>query len=120
MVPVTGLEPVRILLRGILSPLCLPVPSHRRTKGKYTLKAPGCQVFFVLREIPRPWENADRLWENAVGFGGISAGFGGISAGFGGISAGFDGIAAGFGEKRGVFRKGAGVYRGEDRHTGAA
>ena len=106
MVPVTGLEPVRILLRGILSPLRLPIPPHRRTKGKYTLKAPGCQVFFVLREIPRPWENADRLWENAVGFGGISAGF--------------DGIAAGFGEKRGVFRKGAGVYRGEDRHTGAA
>ena len=24
VVPVTGLEPVRILLRGILSPLCLP------------------------------------------------------------------------------------------------
>ena len=30
MVPVTGLEPVRILLRGILSPLCLPIPPHRR------------------------------------------------------------------------------------------
>ena len=30
LVPVTGIEPVRILLRGILSPLCLPVPPHRR------------------------------------------------------------------------------------------
>ena len=30
MVPVTGLEPVRMLLRGILSPLCLPIPPHRR------------------------------------------------------------------------------------------
>ena len=31
MVPVTGLEPVRMLLRGILSPLCLPIPPHRQT-----------------------------------------------------------------------------------------
>ena len=30
VVPVTGLEPVRILLRGILSPLCLPIPPHRQ------------------------------------------------------------------------------------------
>ena len=30
MVPVTGLEPVRMLLRGILSPLCLPIPPHRQ------------------------------------------------------------------------------------------
>ena len=30
LVPATGLEPVRILLRGILSPLCLPIPPHRR------------------------------------------------------------------------------------------
>ena len=26
MVPRAGLEPARILLRGILSPLCLPIP----------------------------------------------------------------------------------------------
>ena len=26
LVPLTGIEPVRILLRGILSPLCLPIP----------------------------------------------------------------------------------------------
>ena len=30
LVPLTGLEPVRILLRGILSPLCLPIPPQRR------------------------------------------------------------------------------------------
>ena len=35
MVPVTGLEPVRILLRGILSPLCLPIPPHRRMNGGF-------------------------------------------------------------------------------------
>ena len=30
LVPVTGVEPVRFLRRGILSPLCLPIPPHRR------------------------------------------------------------------------------------------
>ncbi len=30
MVPVTGLEPVRYRYRRILSPLRLPIPSHRR------------------------------------------------------------------------------------------
>ena len=30
LVPATGIEPVRILLRGILSPLCLPIPPCRR------------------------------------------------------------------------------------------
>ena len=29
LVPATGIEPVRILLRGILSPLCLPIPPQR-------------------------------------------------------------------------------------------
>ena len=32
LVPVTGLEPVRMLLRGILSPLCLPIPPHRQMR----------------------------------------------------------------------------------------
>lgn len=30
LVPKTGLEPVRMLLRGILSPLRLPIPPHRQ------------------------------------------------------------------------------------------
>ena len=30
LVPATGLEPVRGLFRGILSPLCLPIPPRRQ------------------------------------------------------------------------------------------
>ena len=30
MVPLTGLEPVQYRYRGILSPLCLPIPPQRR------------------------------------------------------------------------------------------
>ena len=30
LVPATGIEPVRVLRRGILSPLCLPIPPCRR------------------------------------------------------------------------------------------
>ena len=36
-VPLTGLEPVRILLRGILSPSCLPIPPQRQ-QVYYTTK----------------------------------------------------------------------------------
>ena len=32
VVPMTGLEPVRFLGRGILSPLRLPIPPHRHIK----------------------------------------------------------------------------------------
>jgi hypothetical protein len=31
LMPVAGLEPARMLLRGILSPLRLPIPPHRQT-----------------------------------------------------------------------------------------
>ena len=44
MVPVTGIEPVRVLRRGILSPLCLPVPPHRRLEWAYL------SIFFVSRQ----------------------------------------------------------------------
>ena len=30
MVPLTGLEPARYRYRGILSPLCLPIPPHQQ------------------------------------------------------------------------------------------
>ena len=33
MVPLTGLEPVQYRYRGILSPLCLPIPPQRRLTG---------------------------------------------------------------------------------------
>ena len=45
LVPLTGLEPVRILLRGILSPLCLPIPPQRRC-FYYTIKNGICQGLF--------------------------------------------------------------------------
>ena len=43
MVPMTGLEPVRYRYRGILSPLCLPIPPHRRKSYHITYLA-VCQV----------------------------------------------------------------------------
>ena len=49
VVPLTGLEPVRILLRGILSPLCLPIPPQRRADSKIYL--PMIQYF--PREVKR-------------------------------------------------------------------
>ena len=49
LVPLTGLEPVRILLRGILSPLCLPIPPQRRADSKIYL--PMIQYF--PREVKR-------------------------------------------------------------------
>ncbi len=33
MVPVAGLEPAQYRYRGILSPLCLPIPPHRRASA---------------------------------------------------------------------------------------
>ena len=44
MVPATGLEPVRFLRRGILSPLCLPIPPRRQLKN-LTQKAVKRQPF---------------------------------------------------------------------------
>ena len=34
MVPLTGVEPVRFLRRGILSPLCLPIPPQRHIQSR--------------------------------------------------------------------------------------
>ena len=57
LVPLTGLEPVRILLRGILSPLCLPIPPQRRC-FYYTTRSAICQglfeknlIFFLFLQI---------------------------------------------------------------------
>lgn len=36
--PLTGLEPVRYRYRGILSPLCLPIPPQRLTRTLYNQK----------------------------------------------------------------------------------
>ena len=55
LVPVTGLEPVRCCHRGILSPLRLPIPPHRRACAplcrvlcNYNIIAHRCQAFFTL------------------------------------------------------------------------
>ena len=41
LVPLTGLEPVRRLIRGILSPLCLPIPPQRHFQKKPPEKSSG-------------------------------------------------------------------------------
>ena len=58
LVPLTGLEPVRILLRGILSPLCLPIPPQRRVDSKIYL--PMIQYF--PREVKGFFLLPDRLF----------------------------------------------------------
>ena len=45
VVPLTGLEPVRMLLRGILSPLRLPIPPQRHNMIKRKLCTVKCRVF---------------------------------------------------------------------------
>lgn len=47
--PLTGFEPVRYRYRGILSPLCLPIPPQRRMDSKIYL--PMIQYF--PREVKR-------------------------------------------------------------------
>ena len=51
LVPMTGLEPVRYCYRGILSPLCLPIPPHRRIYNNIILCLP-CQGFFEISYHP--------------------------------------------------------------------
>ena len=50
LVPLTGIEPVRILLRGILSPLCLPVPPQRH----------GVILTHLLPSVKK--NRLDKLW----------------------------------------------------------
>ena len=45
MVPLAGLEPARMLLRGILSPLRLPIPPQRHNMIKRKLCTVKCRVF---------------------------------------------------------------------------
>ena len=47
MVPVTGLEPVRYRYRRILSPLRLPIPSHRQIQINYTVYIIKNQVYIL-------------------------------------------------------------------------
>ena len=44
LVPVTGLEPVQYRYRGILSPLCLPIPPHRQISAIVNIPYPHPNV----------------------------------------------------------------------------
>ena len=48
VVPVTGLEPVQYRYRGILSPLCLPIPPLRHEYGGDTRNRTGDKGFADL------------------------------------------------------------------------
>lgn len=49
LVPLTGLEPVRVLPRGILSPLCLPIPPQRHTRYIITLFLQNVNAFLQIK-----------------------------------------------------------------------
>ena len=46
LVPLAGLEPARMLLRGILSPLRLPIPPQRRYEIKNLCTLQSAEVFW--------------------------------------------------------------------------
>ena len=50
LVLVTGLEPVRLLQQGILSPWCLPIPPHQRVQNMIAHFA--FSVKGITRKIP--------------------------------------------------------------------
>ena len=62
MVPVAGLEPARCRQRWILSPLRLPIPSHRQinlTLLLYIIKLTKSSVFYVkIKEISKKLKKA--------------------------------------------------------------
>ena len=74
LVPLTGLEPVRYRYRGILSPLCLPIPPQRREQYNYNRLLSRCQYilfcvdvshFFDLKTIPFHTSGATRRTHSA-------------------------------------------------------
>ena len=52
VVPVAGLEPARCRQRWILSPLRLPIPSHRRVERRYYSTDPAKKQVFFHRGFP--------------------------------------------------------------------
>ena len=71
MVLLTGLEPVRSRLRGILSPLCLPIPPQQRDIIKNAL-AVYARAFL---EAPPRFELGMKLLQSSalpLGYGAIS------------------------------------------------
>ena len=55
LVPLTGIEPVRYCYRGILSPLCLPVPPQRLIDLQMysNILFPLCQYLFLFTQLKR-------------------------------------------------------------------
>ena len=67
MVPVTGLEPVRYRYRGILSPLCLPIPPHRRISARSIIPHPLRDVkpqfqISAVTNKKESWSGVVRRW----------------------------------------------------------
>ena len=56
LVPLTGIEPVRFLGRGILSPLCLPVPPQRRLNDIIA------HYFVIVKSIKGETEISGRIF----------------------------------------------------------
>ena len=53
LVPLIGLEPIRYRYRGILSPLCLPIPPQRRALEFYYILPYMSSLFLNLINILR-------------------------------------------------------------------
>ena len=76
MVPLAGLEPARMLLRGILSPLRLPIPPQRLIRNfflKMKLRTVLVQSFL---EAPPRFELGVKVLQTRalpLGYGAISA-----------------------------------------------
>ncbi len=70
LVPVTGLEPVRFLRRGILSPLCLPIPPHRQVCYFILLGSVGKSLVSTYSSVcgarPSPCPEGLRRWSTAA------------------------------------------------------
>ena len=69
VVPVTGLEPVQYRYRGILSPLCLPIPPHRQLSA--TIRIPYSRGY-VKRLTPKKKEKIYDLQKKVALFRAIS------------------------------------------------
>lgn len=53
MVPLTGFEPVRVLLRRILSPLCLPIPPQRRISVLSVIASLTPKFYLIMKDCCR-------------------------------------------------------------------
>ena len=64
LVPLTGLEPVRCRQRGILSPLCLPIPPQRRTTEFYNILSLMSSIFKIKIKFANTFVAYDKTIKN--------------------------------------------------------